>query len=260
MLLSSADISVWTGSFMWPLIRVGALLSVAPVFGSRLLPRRVRLTLALVLTWVVVPLVPPIPAIEPISPAGLLVTAQQMLIGLIMGFMLRLAFAALEVGGEFLSVQMGLGFASLIDPQNGGPMPVLSHFYDITGTLIFLSLNGHLILIEMLVHSFQTLPIGNENLSPGVFWKLVGWGSQMFAGAVLITLPAIASMLVVNLAFGVMTRASPQLNVFAVGFPITLLLGLVIVLFSLPSLLPQLQQLFDSAFQVISELLADGGT
>ena len=256
MLLSGADITAWVGSFLWPLIRIAALLSVAPVFGSRILPRRIRLLLALVLTWAVLPLLPSAPAVEPLSSSGLVITAQQVLIGLTMGFMLRLVFGALEIGGEMIAMQMGLGFANLVDPQNGGSMPLLSHFYDLIGTLVFLGLNGHLVLIETLIESFRTLPVTNNGLPPDAIWHLVSWASQMFAGAVLIALPAIASLLVVNLAFGIMTRAAPQLNIFAVGFPISLLLGMLIVIYSLPSLLPQFQQLLDAAFQTLLTVLA----
>ena len=255
MQLTSAEIAAWVGSFLWPLIRIAAVVSVAPVFGSRLLPRRLRLMLALVLTWTMMPLLAPVPAVEPVSPTGVLLTAQQILIGLSMGFMLRLVFTALEIAGQVIATQMGLGFANLIDPQNGGQLPLLGHFYSLIGTLIFLALNGHLLLLKMLAESFRGLPVANTGLLPDDLWLLVNWASQMFAGAVLIALPAIASLMVVNLAFGVMTRAAPQLNIIAVGFPITLILGLFIVLYSLPAFLPQFERLLDGAFHTTRRLL-----
>ena len=259
MPFSSAEIAAWVGSFLWPLTRVAALLSVAPVFGSRTLPGRIRLMLALALTWTLLPLLPPIPVVEPLSPTGLLVVAQQILIGLSMGFLLRLVFGALELGGHMIATQMGLGFASLVDPQSGAQSPLLSQFYGLLGTLIFLSLNGHLMLIRFLVESFTTLPVASTGVDRDVLWTLVTWASQMFAGAVLISLPAITSLLVVNLAFGVMTRAAPQLNIFTVGFPISLILGLLIVLYSLPTLMHQLDNLFSEAFRSIGYLLGGRG-
>lgn len=259
MQLSSAEIAAWVGSFIWPLVRIAALMSVAPVFGSRVLPVRIRVLLALVLTVAILPFIPPAPAVEPLSPAGLSITVQQILIGLSIGFMLRLVFGALELGGQVIAVQMGLGFATLVDPQNSAQLPLLSHLLNLLGTLVFLALNGHLILLKMLVESFHYLPVGTEGLFAADIWTLVDWASQMFAGAVLIALPAIASLLVVNLAFGVMTRAAPQFNIFAVGFPITLMLGLLILLYSLPVLLPQLQNLLDSAFQTTWQMLSGGG-
>ena len=258
MLLSVSEITAWIGTILWPLTRIAAMVSVAPVFGSRVLPRRVRLALALALTWTVLPLLPSAPAVEPISTTGLLITAQQVLIGLSMGFTLRLVLAALAIGGQLIATQMGLGFANLVDPQNGEPMPLLSHFYDLTGTLLFLALNGHLALIETLVESFRTLPITNLEPPSNALWNLVGWASYMFGGAVLIALPAITALMVINLAFGIMTRAAPQLNIFTVGFPISMLMGIFIVLYSLPSLLPQLQQLLDTAFQTLWTLTAEG--
>lgn len=259
MQFSSAEIAAWVGTFVWPLTRVAALVSVAPVFGSRTLPRRVRLMLALALTWAILPFVPPVPVVEPISPAGLLVTVQQVLIGLSIGFVLRLVFGALELGGQMVATQMGLGFASLVDPQNGAQSPLLSQFYTLLGTLVFLALNGHLLLVRLLVDSFVALPVAASGADRDLLWTLVNWASHTFAGAVLISLPAIASLLVVNLAFGVMTRAAPQLNIFAVGFPITLVLGLLILLYNLPTLLYQLNGLFGDAFRGIGQLAGANG-
>ncbi len=258
MLLNSAEIAAWVGGFLWPLARVAALITVAPIFGARLIPRRVRLMIILALTWTILPFIQSVPVIEPLSPAGVLVVVQQILIGLSMGFLFRLAFTALELGGLIIATQMGLGFASLVDPQNGAQSPLLSQFYTLLGTLVFLGLNGHLMLVQLLVDSFEVLPVATSGADRDLWWTLVIWASRMFAGAILISLPAIASLLVVNLAFGVMTRAAPQLNIFSVGFPITLVLGLLILLYSLPTLLYQLNNLFTDAFESIGPLL--GGT
>lgn len=255
MPLTSAEITVWVNAFLWTLVRIGALLSVAPGFGHRGLPRRIRLVLTLAIAWAVLPFIPPVPSVDPISPSGLLVTAQQVLIGVAMGFLLRLVFGALEVGGQLIAMQMGLGFATLIDPQSSNPIPLVSSFYNLLGTLVFLSLNGHLAVLRMLIESFQLIPISAEGLLPENLWTLVNWASHLFAGAVLIALPAVASLLVVNLAFGVMTRAAPQLNIFAVGFPVTLMMGLLVIFFSLPTLLPQLQRLLENALQTAEQML-----
>lgn len=259
MHVSSTEIAAWVGAFLWPLTRVSALLMVAPVFGSQIVPRRIRLMTALALTWAILPFAPPMPAVEPLSPTGLLVTAQQVLIGLSMGFILRLVFGALDLGGQIIAMQMGLSFASLADPQNGLQSPLLSQLYALLGTLIFLALNGHLLLIRLLVDSFTVLPVAPTGADRDWLWVLVTWANQMFAGAVLVALPAITSLLVVNLAFGVMVRAAPQLNIFAVGFPITLVLGLLIILYSLPTLLYQLDHLFAEAFRSIGQLAGERG-
>ncbi|MFO1349988.1 MAG: flagellar biosynthetic protein FliR [Gammaproteobacteria bacterium] len=248
MLVTSAEIASWVGGLLWPLARIGALVSVAPVYGSRTLPVRARLLLALALTWAVWPLLEAAPTVEPLSPAGFLILAQQVLIGFAVGFLLRLAFAALEISGQIVATQMGLSFASLVDPQAGGQMPLLGQFFQLTGTLIFLSLNGHLLLIQLLAESFVALPVGGAGLAPANLWNLARAAGWMFAGALAIALPALVSLLVVNLAFSVISRAAPQLNLFAVGFPVTLILGLLILLYSLPALLPQFSRLLDGAF------------
>jgi len=219
---------------------------------------RVRLGVSLVVTALLVPLIPLPPEVDPFSMAGVRITIDQVVIGLAMGFVLRLLFGALELGGQIIATQMGLGFASLVDPQNGVQAPVISVFYNLVGTLLFLALNGHLILLQLLSGSFKTLPVGTHGLSADGLWSLATWAGQMFAGGVLIALPTVAALMIVNLAFGVMTRAAPQLNLFAVGFPISLLLGLIIMLLSLPSLVPQLSRFLDAAFAVIQRLTFQG--
>jgi len=259
MHISSAEIAAWVGGFLWPLTRVSAMMMVAPVFGSRVVPRRIRLMIILALTWAILPFAPPMPIVEPLSPDGLMITVQQVLIGLSIGFILRLVFGALELGGQVIAMQIGLSFASMADPQNGSQSPLISQLYTMLGTLIFLALNGHLVLIQLLVDSFTALPVAPTGIDRDWLWVLINWGSQMFVGAVLVALPAIVSLLVVNLAFGVMVRAAPQLNIFAVGFPITLVLGLLIILYSLPTLLYQLEHLFGEAFRTVGKLTGESG-
>ncbi len=137
-------------------------------------------------------------------------------------------------------------------------MPVVSQFYSIFAILLFLSLNGHLLLIEMVADSFQTLPVSTQGIPLAGLRALTDWGSQMFAGAVLVALPAICALLLVNLAFGVMMRSAPQLNIFAVGFPITLLLGMVIMLVTLPALQGQLSGLTNQVFGLMHYLVRGG--
>ena len=258
MQFTSSEIAAWVGAFLWPLIRITGMVLSAPIFSSRIIPKRVRLMLVVALTWAVLPLLPAMPVVEPLGPDGLLVAAQQLLVGLSMGFMLRLVFGALELGGQVIAMQVGLSFASLADPQSGGQSPLLSQLYNLLGTLIFLALNGHLLLIQMVMDSFHALPVAPSGADRDWLWVVAAWGSRMFSGAVLVALPAIVSLLVVNLAFGVMVRASPQLNIFAVGFPITLVLGLMIILYSLPTLLYQLEQLLSESFARIGQLTGGG--
>jgi flagellar biosynthetic protein FliR len=175
---------------------------------------------------------------------------QQILIGFAMGFTLQLVFGSLMIAGEVIAMSMGLGFASMIDPNNGVSVPVIAQLMVIIGTLLFLALGGHLMLIQLVVNSFQTLPILPTGIERESFWAIASWGSQMFIGAIWVAIPAIISMLVVTICLGVMTRAAPQLNIFSVGFPITMFLGFVILMLILPGFLPRFNQMMLEAMQL----------
>lgn len=183
-------------------------------------------------------------------------TIHQLLIGFATAFALQLIFDALTMGGQLLSNTMGLGFAFNVDPARGASTPVLGQLYMILVTLTFLAINGHLVLIEVFVQGFTTLPVGMSGLDGAMLWRVVEWGSQLFAGALTVALPGMAALLVVNLAFGVMSRAAPPLNLFAVGFPITLIAGLVIMYRTLPGVMVTFGQSLQAAFSVIRTLLA----
>jgi flagellar biosynthetic protein FliR len=245
--------------FLWPLFRIAALLMVVPIIGVRSVPALGRIGLAVLITLVAYPLLPPAPAVDPFSAQGLAILAGQIIIGLAMGFMVRLIFAAVEMGGNLIGQTMGLGFAQMMDPSSGVSVPVISQFYNLLATLIFLALDGHLIVINILVESFRVMPVATMDGLSGGLWLLVSWGAWIFKGAMLIALPAVSAMLLVNIAFGVMMRAAPQLNIFAVGFPVTLMLGFVVILVSLTLFLPQFTGITDDAFVVMRSIAAGEG-
>ena len=254
MLITSGEISTWTGTLFWPFVRIGSMMAIAPIFGARMVPVRARLVLALMLTWLVIPLLPQVPAADPLSASAVLITVQQMLIGLAIGFSLQLVFATLIIAGQTIAMGMGLGFAQMVDPQNGISVPVVGQYYVVIATLLFLSLNGHLALIRILADSFQSLPIGIDSLTRDEMRGVAAWGTRMFSDAMMVALPAVASILLVNLSFGVVSRSAPQLNVFGVGFPVTLTLGFVVLMFAISNLLPQMQHLMDSAFDAVNSI------
>ena len=257
--VSSIELSGWVGSLLWPFVRIGAMLMAAPVFGARLVPVRVRLALAMILAWVLSPMVyADAVVINPLSAEGLVVTVQQVLIGLAMGFTLQLVFAAFVIAAQSMAMGMGLGFATAVDPQNGVQVPVVAQYYLTLATLIFLSLNGHLLIIQVLVDSFQSLPVSLEGLTREGLWVLVNWGGRMFSGAVMIALTAMTSLLVINIAFGVMSRAAPQLNIFGVGFPVMMGAGFIVIMLSLSGFAPQVTELLQEAFELIGLLVAGG--
>ncbi|APZ43021.1 flagellar biosynthetic protein FliR [Acidihalobacter ferrooxydans] len=253
--LTTNEVTSWVGGVIWPFIRIGSMFVAAPIFGAGSVPVRVRLALALVLAWALQPYLPSVPPIDPVSLEGLLVSASQVLIGIVMGFILQMVFSAMVLAGQAIALSMGLGFAVFVDPQSGAQVPTVSQIYVILATLLFLSMNGQLMLIDMLVRSFRLMPVGPLMLSNNALWEIVTWGGTMYAAAMLVALPAVAALMLVNLAFGVITRAAPQLNIFAVGFPLTLMLGLVLIMFSLPTVLPRFTALFTQSFTLMFSVL-----
>lgn len=255
MTFTMAEITAWIGSFLWPFFRIGAMLMVAPVTSANYVPVRARLIIALAITLVIVPTLPEPPMATPFSWDGMAIIMQQLLIGIAMGFVLMLVFAAVVTGGQLIAMQMGLGFASMVDPQNGAQVPVLSQIFVVMTTLLFLVMDGHLILIAMVAESFRLLPIGPVGLDRDAFFAIANWGTQMFAASLWLALPAIVALLLVNISFGIMARAAPQLNIFAIGFPVAIMMGFVVIYFTLPNVVPQFAFVLEQGFALINILL-----
>ncbi|MDD0843849.1 flagellar biosynthetic protein FliR [Pseudomonas sp. Gutcm_11s] len=251
--LTNAQIGGWVGQFLLPLFRIASMLMVMPVIGTQLVPARVRLYLALAICLVLAPNLPPMPQVDSISLQSMLLIGEQVLIGVMFGFMLQLYFHLFTVAGQIIAMQMGLGFASMVDPSNGVSVPVLGQFLLMLVTLLFLAMNGHLVVFEVLAESFVTLPVG-EGLLLDHYWTLAGKLTWVIAAGLLMALPVVTALLIINLAFGVMTRAAPQLNIFSIGFPLTLVLGLFIFWVGLSDFLAQFQVLTSEALQQLREL------
>jgi flagellar biosynthetic protein FliR len=257
--ITGNELNAWVAALLWPFMRIGAMLLAAPVFGARFVPARVRIALALVLSLAIAPMVvPQAGTIDPLGAQGLLISVQQVLIGLVMGFTLQMVFSAMLIGAQSIAMSMGLGFATAVDPQNGVQVPVLSQYYLTLATLVFLALNGHLLLVQLMVDSFVSMPVGGTGIDNAGLWTVIGWGTRMFAGAVLIALTAVTALLLINLSFGVMSRAAPQLNIFGVGFPVMLSAGFFIILISLPGMTQQLKDLLQDAFGMLTGVLGGG--
>lgn len=250
---TTGQLEAWLAQAFWPFVRIGACFMVAPAFGAVFVPARMRIVLAGAVTLIVAPLVQD-PGVPMLSPAGVAVTAQQVLIGVALGFAMQLIFDAVSLGGQLLANSMGLSFAFNVDPMRGASTPALGQIYAILVMLTFLALDGHLAIVETLVDGFRTLPVGTSGFGAEGLWTIVGWGSQLFAGALRVALPGVTALLVINLAFGVMSRAAPALNLFAVGLPVTLVFGRAIVLFGLPAFGSALQQLLAEGFAFLHAL------
>lgn len=228
---------------------------IVPIFGAQVVPARIRLGLAFAMTVALYPVLPPMPVIEVTGLQSLVIIAMQLLIGLTLGFVVLTILQVFVLAGQTISMQMGLGFASMVDPANGVSVAVLSQWYQVLVTLVFLSINGHLIVLEVLAESFFLMPVSDSAFSQSVFMSVAQFGAWLFEASLMLALPAIAALLLVNLTFGVMTRAAPQLNVFALGFPVTMLAGLVIVWASYWVALPMVQQLLDVHLDFMFQIL-----
>ncbi len=253
---SVADIGQFVGQWLWPLFRISGFLMAAPILGAQVVPARVRMALAIVLTVLVVPVLEPLPAFDGLSIESFIVIANQVLIGVLMGFSLQLLSQVFILAGQMIAMNMAMGFTSMVDPANGINVVAISQYYLVLVTLMFIASNGHLVMIEVLVESFHVFPIGTVPYPSDNIWRLLNIGSWMFASAVLIAIPVVTALLIVNFAFGVMARAAPQLNVFSLGFPFSLLLGLLCLYIGTSRIVPQYDRLAAQIFVYLRTLFA----
>jgi flagellar biosynthetic protein FliR len=247
--LTSAEMHTWIAALLWPLTRILGLIAAAPVFGNASIPVSLKVVLGALLAMIMAPVIPALPAADPMSMAGFLIVLQQLLIGLAMGFSMRIVFAAIEMAGEVASLTMGLGFATFFDPQTRGRSSAVSQFLALIATMLFLAVNAHLVLLEALAESFITMPISATPMAAGAPWELARWGGQIFTAGLQLSLPIVAALLITNVALGILTRAAPQLNIFGIGFPISLGVGLLVINLALPYLGGPIQALFNRGIE-----------
>ncbi len=231
---TEAQLLAWLSPLFWPFIRVLALFSALPVLGQRSVPARVRVGLALLIVVAAQPSLPPMPDVALDSTLAFVLVVQNLLVGLTLGFAVRVVFAAVEFAGELVGLQMGLNYAGFFDPASGGQVTATGRFFGTLVSLLFIVINGHLLVIAAVVQSFRAFPVAPE---PFAFLRALQpqlWGTEVFALGLWIALPIVAMLLFVNLVMGVISRVAPQMNVFAIGFPMTLGVGLLGMLFTLP--------------------------
>jgi flagellar biosynthetic protein FliR len=241
--------------YIWPFVRIGAFLMVMPLIGGSFVPTKVRLLLAVVLTAVLAPVIPTMPNLDVLSAAGLVTVIQEVAIGVAMGFLVQLVFDAIALGGQVIGMSMGLRFAVFLERARGVNIPVLGQLFLLLGMLVFLSMDGHLALIRLLAESFHAWPVTVGGLTLPILSELLIWTGQMFVYAMKIALPAITALLVVNLSFGIMSRAAPTLNLFAVGFPVAMLLGFAVIFLNMGVLVENVTTFLDRTLVLISQLL-----
>lgn len=248
--MQAAYIINYLSEFMWPFARVTGLLLIAPIIGASYMPLYIKIIAASAIAIFLVPIVKTPGDVDALTFNGVSMLAQQVLIGLIIGLIMQVAFSAITIAGEAIALTMGLGFASMTDPANGVTIPVVSQLMTIFASLYFLALNGHIALIQLLIDSFTLQPI-TSLFSPDHALAVAEWASRMFIGALLVAIPAVTALLIVNIAMGLMTRVSPQMNIFSVGFPLTMLLGFVFIAITLPMSMRIFQDLLAQSIEFV---------
>ncbi len=244
-IITDSMITEWVAGFLWPLFRVAGFFMAVPLIGSQMLPSNMRLGLSVMTTLAIMPLLPPVPQIDLISMEAFLLIAQQVLIGVTFGFIVQIVYQVFALAGQIYAMQAGLGFASMADPANGVNTTVMAQFLVIGGNMLFVTMNGHLALIQILADSFQLLPIGYVGVDRELFWEIASLGGWMFAAAFLIVLPGITALLMVQAGLGIVTRAAPQLNVFSLGFPFMMTFSLLIAWIGLNTIVIHFESIFD---------------
>lgn len=253
--ITSAQLDAWILAYMFPLARILGVVSTAPIFNNDAMNRRTKLMCGLAIAIALAPALPPMPSMPAGSWQALGVLIREALLGTLMGFSLRLIFAAIDTAGELTGLQMGLSFAVLYDPQTAGQTPVITNFVALLTTLIFLASNGHLLIIQLLAESYDLLPVSPTPFAANSLSVLVASASTLFSLGLLMAMPIVAALLIANIGLGVLTRVAPTLNIFAVGFVVTLVSGFVILSLSLPYIGAALERLFELCFLNLGHFL-----
>ena len=241
---------------IWPMLRISAFLAFSSIFSIRAVNVRIRVSIGLVLT-IFLAMQLEIPKIDPVTAEGMKEIFNQLFIGFAMAMIMQLATASIVLAGQAVSGSMGLSMANMIDPSLGN-VPVVSQFFTILGTLVFLSIGGHLIVFGLLLESFTLFPIGKSLMTQDVLGKMTAWGSMMFVSALLISLPVVITLLFVNIGVGFVTKAAPSLQLFSVGLPAILLSGFIVLWMAVPSIINRINWLWVQTFSQMRGLLTGG--
>ena len=253
--LDAVNIGGWVGQYLWPFFRLASFFMAMPLIGSRNVPRRIRLVLAAFTAMLIAPVIPDMPKLDALSWTAILVVMQQILIGTLLGFFLQLFFQLFILAGQMISMQVGLGMATMMDPVNGASVPILGQMYLIFTTLMFFVFDGHLILLEIFAYSFYSYPVSADPYAIMAYVDVSSWGAWLFKSAFAIALPIVTAVLVVNFSFGFISRAAPQMNIFALGFPLTMLMGLFIVWIAVAAFQTMFEGHFAEALQILRSIV-----
>ncbi|OCG17100.1 flagellar biosynthetic protein FliR [Gilliamella sp. App6-5] len=248
------DFFSWVRDCFFPFVRILALIMVAPIFGEKEIPSRVKIGLALLIA-IVLPLPHLDDNIKIYSLIGIWIIAQQIMIGALIGFTMQFAFMTVRFSGELIGMQMGLGMATFFDPIGGPSTSVLSRLINIIALLIFLSVDGHLWLLYGISNSFEIIPIAVMPLPANGYLALIDASKLLFINGIMLALPLMTLLLTINISLGLLNRMTPQLSIFVVGYPVTLLLGLLMLTYLITTLPAFSEFIFEQIFDRIANIL-----
>jgi flagellar biosynthesis protein FliR len=251
-----AQLNTWMAAFLWPLVRILALVATGPIFGDASTSTPLKIGLSAFITIIVAPTLGPLPQVTVFSAMGVWIIVNQFVIGAALGLTMQIVFAAIQAAGDFVGLGMGLGFATFFDQQASGSSAVLSSYMNVFGMLVFVVLDGHLQMLSALIATFQTLPISSDLLGAVGFRALAVWGGTIFSMGLLLALPVVAALLISNLALGILNRAAPQIGVFQIGFPLTMLVGMLLLQLMVPNMIPFFSRLFDNGIEQMGRVAA----
>ncbi len=252
--LNSDLIQAWVVTILIPLVRILGFVAIAPFFGNQAISMPIKVAMGILIAMMIAPAAPAMPTVDLLSLRGILIIAEQMIIGLAIGLMMQVIFSAIEIAGQISGMTMGFGFATNYEPQSAGTTIVISQLMGILALLVFLSMNGHLIMIAGLLESFYAFPVTAEpRMIDGM--TIAIWGAKLFSIALQLSLPIVATLLITNLALGILTKSSPQLNIFGIGFPITLCVGFVVIMLMLPTMAAPYQYILEQGMAASKTML-----
>lgn len=249
-------INQYIADFILPFTRISALIMAMVGFGARTIPTKIKLGVAVAVTFAVMPAIPPSNVSNLLSLSTALLIAEQTIIGIMLGFVTTLVVETFTLAGQIIAMQTGLGFASLVDPVSGMNVPAVGQFFLILSSLLFWVMDGHLAYLQLIVASFDTIPIVSNGVDSSKFKELVEWAGWMFATALSLSLAPLTAMLLINFSFGVMTRAAPQLNIFSIGFPVTMCAGLLIMWLTMGNFFTHFQAQWERAIDFSCYLIS----
>jgi len=250
--LTEAQLTAWLSPLIWPFLRTLAVFTSAPVFSSRAFPVRARIGLAFFVALAAQPTLGQQPVISITDSAALGAVIQQVGVGLAIGFAIRVVFSAVELAGELVGFQMGLSFASFFDPTFSTQSSAVARFFGQIALFMFIVMNGHLLVLMAVIKSFQNFPVDQNFLEALQQMKVLDLGVDLFASGLWIALPMVGMLLFANLALGIVSRVAPQMNIYAIGFPVTLSVGLIGMAATLPMLDEPVMALMQRAIDVFA--------